>query len=84
MTVLDRLWRKGLLSRKRVGRAYVYRARRTRDEHVAALVGQMLAESKDRRSVLLGFVRSVDPADLGELRRMIRAAQQENEGRRKR
>lgn len=77
MTVLDRLWRKGFLARRRMGRAYVYRVRRTREQHVSRLVGEVLAGSKDRHGVLLGFVRGVDPQDLGELRRVIREVERE-------
>lgn len=77
MTILDRLWRKEFLSRRRRGRAYVYRARLTRDEYIAGLLGTVLAGSKDRRTALLGFVRSVDPGDLDELRKLIRTVERE-------
>lgn len=77
MTVMERLWRKGYLSRRRMGRAYVYRARRTQEEHLTTLVGEVFARAKDRRSVLLGFVRSVDSDDLDELRRVIREVERE-------
>ena len=82
MTVLDRLWRKGFLVRRRVARAYVYRAKRTREDHIASLVGEVISESQDRHSVLLGFVRSVDPEDLDELRRVIREVERERKKRR--
>ncbi|HWO71091.1 MAG TPA: BlaI/MecI/CopY family transcriptional regulator [Actinomycetota bacterium] len=74
MTVMDRLWRKGLLQRRRIGRAYLYEPRITREEHAAQLVRKVLAGVKDRRSVLLGFVRSVDDVDLAELERLVRDA----------
>lgn len=77
MTVLHRLWRKGYLSRKRAGRAYAYRVRRTRDDHVASLVGEVLASSNDRHGVLMSFVRKVPPDDLDELRRLIRQVERE-------
>ncbi len=60
ITVMDRLWRKGLLRRRRDGRAHLYEARVTREDHAAQLVRKVLAGAKDRHSVLLGFVRSVD------------------------
>lgn len=84
MTVMDRLWRKGLLARHRAGRAYLYEPRATRDEHTAHLVRKVLAGAKDRRSVLLGFVRGVDEADLAELERLVRAAQRERRSHRTR
>ena len=77
MTVLDRLWRKGYLSRRRSGRAYLYRAARTRDEHVESLVTEVLAGVGDRRSALLGFVRGVDDEDLESLRAAIRQVRKE-------
>lgn len=77
MTVLERLSRKGFLSRRMVGRAYVYRVRRTREQHVGDLVRRVLAGSKDRRAVFLGFARSVNPNDLEELRKVIRQVERE-------
>jgi len=77
MTVMDRLWRKGYVARRRVGRAYVYRAKRSREQHVERLVGQVLAGAGDRQSALLGFVRSVDEEELGELRKAIRQVERE-------
>jgi predicted transcriptional regulator len=77
MTVLDRLWRKGYLVRRKVGRAYVYRSRLTREQHVENLVTQVLAGAKDRSGALLGFVRGVDEEDLADLRKAIRQVEQE-------
>jgi hypothetical protein len=37
----------------------------------------VLAASRDRRSVLLGFVRSVKEDDLKELERLVKQAQRE-------
>ena len=77
MTVLDRLWRKGYLARRRSGRAYLYRAKKTRDEHVEILVANVLASVDDRRSALLGFVRGVDDEDLESLRAAITRVRRE-------
>ena len=77
MTVLDRLWHKGYLARRKEGRAYVYRAKRSREEHVERLVAQVLAGSGDRRSAILGFVRNADEADLAEIRKAIRQVERE-------
>jgi predicted transcriptional regulator len=82
MTVLDRLWRKGFLSRRKLGRAYVYRVRRTRDQHVGDLVGRVLAGAGDRRTAFLGFARSVEQRDLGQLREAIRQVERERRARR--
>lgn len=77
MTVMERLSRKGLLTRRRAGRAYVYQAACTREEHTAAIVSQVLKRAGDRRSVLLGFVRAVHDTDLAELRRAIEEVERE-------
>ena len=77
MTVMERLSTKGFLVRRKVGRAYSYKARLSRDDYSAALVRSVLAASKDRRSVLLGFVRSVKEDDLKELERLVKQAQRE-------
>ena len=77
MTTMDRLWRKGLLSRRKIGKAYFYRVRRTRDQHVGDLVGRVLAGAGDRRTAFLGFARSVDQRDLEQLREAIRQVERE-------
>lgn len=77
MTVLDRLWRKGYLARRRNGRAYLYSAKRTREEHVEGLVAEVLAGAGDRQSALLSFVRSVDDDEFDSLRKAIRQVQRE-------
>jgi predicted transcriptional regulator len=77
MTVLDRLWRKGYLARRRDGRAYLYTAARTREDHVESLVAQVLAGVGDRKSALLGLVRGVDDEDIESLRSAIRQVRKE-------
>ena len=81
MTILDRLWRKGYVSRRRRGRAYAYRPRISREEHVAGVVSEVLAGAKDRREVLLGFVRGASEEDIVELRRALREIERERNGR---
>lgn len=81
MTVMDRLWSKGILARKMVGRAYLYEARGTRDDHTAQVVHRVLQNAADRRSVILGFVRAVSDDDLEELRQAIRAVERERKPR---
>lgn len=80
MTILDRLWKKGFLSRRRSGRAYLYSSIRTRDDYLSTVVGEVLSGSTDHRSVLLGFVRGVAPEDLAELREVIREVERERKG----
>lgn len=77
MTVLERLSRKRYLSRRRQGRPYLYRVRRSREDHTGALFREILSNVGDRREAMLGFVRGVQPEDLEELRRVIRTVERE-------
>ena len=82
-TVMERLSNKGFLVRRKAGSAYSYEPRMSRDDYSAALVRSVLAASRDRRSVLLGFVRSVKEDDLKELERLVKQAQREGRNRRR-
>ncbi|MEU8265593.1 BlaI/MecI/CopY family transcriptional regulator [Sphaerisporangium sp. NPDC049002] len=62
-TVAERLVRKGLLSRTAERNAFRYSARRSRDQHVTAVMLEALAESPDRAPVLSCFAQSVDLDD---------------------
>ncbi|MFN8233186.1 MAG: BlaI/MecI/CopY family transcriptional regulator [Actinomycetota bacterium] len=77
MTVVERLYRKGFLARRRAGRAYVYGVRVRRDDYLGGLVADILEGTDDRRGVLLGFVRQADTDDLAGLRAAIRAVERE-------
>lgn len=68
MTVMDNLHRKGLLQRKRVGRAYHYYPAQSRDEHTAVLMGEVLADTADRANALLHFVEQMPTEELDRLR----------------
>lgn len=48
MTTLDRLYRKGILTRERSGRAFSYRPAHSRDELVASLASSALASLMPR------------------------------------
>lgn len=83
MTTLDRLHRKSLVERQRVGRAFLYRARFTREEldnGVATdLIDAMLGTGPDAaRPVMSTFVDAVEQRDsalLDELAQLIREKQ---------
>ncbi|MFC4530291.1 BlaI/MecI/CopY family transcriptional regulator [Sphaerisporangium dianthi] len=62
-TVAERLVRKGLLSRTLDRKAFRYSARRSRDEHVTAVMLAALAETDDRAPVLSCFAQSVELDD---------------------
>jgi BlaI family penicillinase repressor len=58
MTVLDRLARKGLLTRRKVGRAFVYLPRESRDTMRAVAVRELLEGFFDgSEAELLSFLR---------------------------
>lgn len=67
MTVMENLHRKGLLTRERDGRAYRYTPERTREEHTAAMLEEVLATSSDRSATLLHFVQHIDDGELAAL-----------------
>lgn len=71
LTVLVRLWREGLLDRRRDGRAFAYRPVRDREEHVAAAMSKLLTSAKDRPAALLHFVKGMSAADRARLRRVL-------------
>jgi predicted transcriptional regulator len=71
MTTLDRLYRKRLLLRERVGRAYAYQPRCTRDQLLSELVSghvaRILGASRESHVVLSTLVRAVCDTDAGLL-----------------
>ncbi len=71
MTVMDNLHRKGLLTRELDGRAYRYQPARSREQHDAALMGQVLADSNDRGATLLHFLEQISPQEAARLREAL-------------
>ncbi len=61
MTTMDRLFKKGLLLRRKVGRAFVYRAAATQHELENAVLSSLVEAVSER-----------DRALLGELERLVR------------
>jgi predicted transcriptional regulator len=80
MTTMDRLFKKGLLARRKVGRAFVYSAAATRDEMEGAVANEIVQSLLQRRggeplpilSSLVDAVSDRDRALLDELERLIR------------
>lgn len=72
MTILVRLWQKGRVERQRDGRAFAYRAVKTREEHAAARMSELLTGVGDRPVALAHFLETLPPADRDQLRRMLR------------
>jgi predicted transcriptional regulator len=73
-TVMENLFRKGWLNRDLDGRAYCYRAMRSREEYVAGLLGEALAASRDPAASLVRLVEDLDPAEVAQLRAALDAA----------
>lgn len=71
-TVLTNLQRKGLVSTSKDGRATVYGACTTREEHVATLMSHALGSSRDRAASILHFAQSIPDSDLDLLRDYLR------------
>ena len=79
MTVMDNLHRKGALTREMIGRAWLYRPVRSRAEHAAALLQDVLAESGDRQEVLMHFVADLDSDTVAQLRSAVDAARRDKD-----
>ena len=74
MTTLDRLYKKGLLARRRVGKAYVYAATLQEKDYRARaaqhLINLALHDGRHRHAVLSCFVDAVSEADQTMLRQL--------------
>jgi predicted transcriptional regulator len=84
MTTMDRLYKKGLLTRRKSGRAFVYSAAASRAEIEGAvaseLVQSLLKRDGEPLPVLSSLVDAVSDRDralLGELERLIREKRRE-------
>lgn len=71
MTVMDNLHKKGFLARERQGRAYAYRALRSREEHTAEMMEEVLAGAGDRAATLMHFIESISADEMAELKAAI-------------
>lgn len=70
MTVLDRLTKKGLVTRERDGRAWRYLPVSTSEELTADLLRDSLEhiESSDRRGAMLHFLDAASPEEIDDLK----------------
>lgn len=80
MTVMDNLYRKGVLTRELDGRAYLYRPTLTREEHTAAFMGEVLASTGNRAVTLLHFLEQMPPGDVVRLREALNEHHQNGKG----
>lgn len=88
MTTLDRLYKKGLLRRRKDGRAFFYSAALTREEFAAQVARQALefmGSYAGRGAVLSTLVDAVSEADarlLDELERLVQSKRRQERQRR--
>lgn len=70
-TVMNRLVERGLLTRERRGKAFVYTARWDEAEYLARAIGDRLAEASPdaRQAALVALVGRLEPDDVEELAR---------------
>ncbi|ANH40491.1 Transcriptional regulator BlaI [Nocardioides dokdonensis FR1436] len=68
MTVLDNLHRKGLVHRHKQGRAYVYTAVMSQEDHTASMLEDVLAQTPDRGAALLNFVEQLSSEEQVQVR----------------
>lgn len=68
MTVLDNLHRKGMVTRSREGRSYLYTVAFSQSEYAGRLIADAAGKAGDRVGALLHFVDGLDPAEMRELR----------------
>ena len=86
MTTMDRLHRKGVLERRKVGRAFAYRVVSSREELESGLVTralQPLLQGETAHPILSCFVEEVsrhDDALLDELERLVREKRRKLDG----
>lgn len=90
MTTLDRLFKKGILQRRKHGRAFLYSAAVSRDQFKQGLVkkamDRLLAEHHKETAPLMAFLvetfQQYDARLLDELERLIQHARERNKGKR--
>lgn len=71
MTVMNRLYEKGLLRRRRDGRAWSYRPATSREAYAASTMREALHGARDRKAALLHFFADLAPDDAAALRRLV-------------
>ena len=71
MTILGRLWEKGLAQRERRGRAYAYWPSLSQEELTAQRMRTALDRAGNREKTLARFVDSLSSKDARSLRRIL-------------
>lgn len=71
LTVISRLWKKGVLDRRREGRAYGYRPRERRVENAARRMEEILDASRARTLTLNRFLDNLSASERKALRKLL-------------
>jgi predicted transcriptional regulator len=73
MTIVTRLCEKGLLERRRAGRAFVYRAAMSKEDMAARALREVLAGTENPNAVLARFVDDLEgsPELISRLRAIV-------------
>jgi len=79
MTILTRLWEKGLVTRKRSGRAYAYSPAVTEAELTARRMRSTLAAASDQKAALSRFVGSLSAREARTLRTLLEGGDRRRE-----
>ena len=80
LTILTRLWQKGLVTRKRRGRAYAYEPVVSEAQLTASRMHESLSASSDPKAALVTFVGSLSRPQARTLRKLLDEAQSRREG----
>lgn len=72
LTVLDRLARKGLVTREGELRPHRYAATTSREDYIARVMLDVLGQAPDRAAVLGRFLGGISEADTHHVRRFLR------------
>ena len=82
-SAMDRLFKKGLLKREKIGHAFVYRRAQSRDAFVAklmrAVASDFISSEQDYLAAFSSLTDELDNAQLDELEQLIERRRTENE-----
>ena len=82
MTVMERLFRKGMLTRVERGKAFIYEPAMTRADYTADAMAAALAETGDRDAALVHFADKMTPGEASILLAALASRGERRPGRR--
>jgi predicted transcriptional regulator len=71
MTIMRRLWKKGVLERRALGKGFTYLPRRGKEEQTAASMVALLSATNDAETALTHFLAGIDESKRRQLRRLL-------------